>query len=100
MKFFENLWTHVINTTPQEHKYLQTRDSCSFQNKLQLYDTCKFMQPMLTHWKTVWPGTSNEPLLSGEGMQVIQQQPVILIESLPYKSLLAPAIQHFAGVVI
>jgi len=58
------------------------------------------MQTMLTHWKTVWPGTSNEPLLSGECMQVIQQQPVILIHSLPYKSLLAPAMQHVAGVVI
>jgi len=58
------------------------------------------MQSMLTHWKTVWPGTSNEPLLSGEYMQVIQQQPVILIQSLPYKSLLAPAMHHFAGVAI
>lgn len=58
------------------------------------------MQPMLTHWKTVWPGTSNEPLFSGKCMQVIQQQPVILTQSLPYKGLLAPAMQHFAGVVI
>jgi hypothetical protein len=70
-----------------------------FQNKLFIYDPHKFMQQMLTHWKTVWPGASYQPLFSGECMQVIQQLPVILIQSFPYKSLPAPTMQHVAGVI-
>lgn len=99
-KVLETFWPHDINSTPQEYKYLQIKDLWSFQNKLHLYDTWKYMQPMLTHWKTMWPGASNEPLLSGKCTQIIQQLPVILIQSLSHKSLLASAMQHVAGVVI